>query len=158
MAEYTPGKKLYLVEFEMTNIVMLLCECPGPNCGRALLMSPPCLESQGCHLIPSFYLLPCYSAYSPVAHSVSQPTCPLLAHSPDLFFSLNLHFPKGRLFCLALVFFCLLERLGDEQGLAYFSQWYVQHMPPYQPLCNYIVFLIRDFFLPILFNIKKIQY
>ena len=38
----------------------------------------------------------------------------LLAHSPDSF-SLNLHFPKGR---LLLLFF---EQLGDE----YFSWWYV---------------------------------
>ena len=29
-----------------------------PGC----LMSPPCLESQGCHLIPLFYLLSCSSA------------------------------------------------------------------------------------------------
>ena len=34
----------------------------GPKGGCALLRSTPCLESQGCHLIPSFYLLPCYSA------------------------------------------------------------------------------------------------
>ena len=44
----------------------------------------------------------------------------LLAHSPDLFFT-NLHFLKGRLFCVALAF-CLFEWLGEE----YFS-WYVQH-------------------------------
>ena len=29
----------------------------GPKGGRTLLMSPPCLGSQGCHLIPSFCLL-----------------------------------------------------------------------------------------------------
>ena len=34
----------------------------GPKGGRALLVSPRCLESQGCHLIRSFYLLSCYSA------------------------------------------------------------------------------------------------
>ena len=33
---------------------------------RALgcLMSPPCLQSQGCHLIPLCYLLSCFSAWS----------------------------------------------------------------------------------------------
>ena len=30
--------------------------------GRGCLMSPPCLESQGCHLIPLCYLLSCSSA------------------------------------------------------------------------------------------------
>ena len=33
-----------------------------PKGGRGCLMSPPCLESQGCHLIPLFYLLSCSSA------------------------------------------------------------------------------------------------
>ena len=28
-------------------------------------------------------------------------------------FSLNLHFPKGKLFCVALVFFAFIERLGS---------------------------------------------
>ena len=38
---------------------------------------------------------------------------------------LNLNFPKGRLFCVALVF-CVVffEQLGDES----FSLWYVQHI------------------------------
>ena len=35
---------------------------PGPQRGMVLLMSLPCLESQGCHLIPSLYLRSCYSA------------------------------------------------------------------------------------------------
>ena len=40
-------------------------------------------------------------------------------HSPDLFFlTLNLHFPKGRLFFVGL--FCFYERLEDE----YFNWWY----------------------------------
>ena len=30
--------------------------------GRGCLMSPPCLESQGCHLIPLCYLVSCASA------------------------------------------------------------------------------------------------
>ena len=33
-----------------------------PKGGRDYLMSPPCLESQGCHLIPLCYLLSCSSA------------------------------------------------------------------------------------------------
>ena len=33
-----------------------------PKGGRGCLMSPPCLESQGCHLIPLCYLLSCSSA------------------------------------------------------------------------------------------------
>ena len=35
--------------------------CP-PKGGRGCLMSPPCLKSQGCHLIPLCYLLSCSSA------------------------------------------------------------------------------------------------
>ena len=33
-----------------------------PKGSRGYLMSPPCLESQGCHLIPLCYLLSCSSA------------------------------------------------------------------------------------------------
>ena len=33
----------------------------GLKGGRALLMYPPCLVFQGCHLIQHFYLLSCYS-------------------------------------------------------------------------------------------------
>ena len=35
--------------------------CPLKG-GRGCLMSPPCLESQGCHLIPLYSLLSCSSA------------------------------------------------------------------------------------------------
>ena len=35
---------------------------PPPKGSRGCLMSPPCLESQGCHLIPLCYLLSCSSA------------------------------------------------------------------------------------------------
>ena len=55
---------------------------------------------------------------------LSYPFCfwPILLTS----FSLKLHFPKGSLFCVALV--CLFsERLGEE----YFSWWYVQQMLHY---------------------------
>ena len=34
----------------------------APKGGRGCLMSPPCLESQGCHLIPLCFLLSCSSA------------------------------------------------------------------------------------------------
>ena len=34
--------------------------CPTPKGGRGCLMSSPCLESQGCHLIPLSYLLSCF--------------------------------------------------------------------------------------------------
>ena len=37
---------------------------PPPKGGRGCLMSPPCLESQGCHLIPLCCLLSCSSAKS----------------------------------------------------------------------------------------------
>ena len=37
---------------------------PSPKGGRGCLMSPPCLESRGCHLIPLCYLLSCSSAQS----------------------------------------------------------------------------------------------
>ena len=36
---------------------------PPPKGGLGCLMSPPCLKSQGCHLIPLYYLLSCCSAY-----------------------------------------------------------------------------------------------
>ena len=34
----------------------------APKGGWGCLMSPPCLESQGCHLIPLYYLFSCFSA------------------------------------------------------------------------------------------------
>ena len=69
----------------------------------------PCLESQGCHLIPSFYLLPCYSAFSPVAHSIFSLFL-LLAQSPVYFKKKSkLFFSRDRLFCIALVCSCFLN-------------------------------------------------
>ena len=35
-----------------------------PEGGQGCLISPPCLESQGCHLIPLYYLFSCFSAVS----------------------------------------------------------------------------------------------
>ena len=79
-----------------------------PKGGQGCLMSPPCLESQGCHLIPRCCLLSCSSAQS------CYPFCLiifcLLALSSQLFpenssiFSL-----RDRLFCMAPV-----QRLGED--------------------------------------------
>ena len=44
------------------------CFLTVPEEGRGCLMPPPCLESQGCHLISLYYLLSCSSA--PSCHSV----------------------------------------------------------------------------------------
>ena len=72
---------------------------------RGFLMSPPCLESQGCQFHPTLiYLLSCSSALSCRAFCLIV-LCrwPILLNS----FPLNLYFPEGRLFCVALgVFFC----------------------------------------------------
>ena len=40
-------------------LLLCVCFCP-PKGGRGCLMSPSCLESQGCHLIPLSYLLACF--------------------------------------------------------------------------------------------------
>ena len=89
-------------------LFVLFCLCP-PKGGRGCLMSPPpCLESQGCHLIPLCYLLSCSSSWS------CYPFCLiifcLLALSSKLFpenssiFSL-----RDRLFCMAPV-----QQLGED--------------------------------------------
>ena len=54
-----------------------------PKGGRGCLMSPPCLESQGCHLIPLCYLLSCSSASS--CYPFCRIVFCLLAHSSKLF-------------------------------------------------------------------------
>ena len=51
------------VQFSLKWKAYNLYMCSNPSlfgyvCGHTL--SPPCLESQGCHLISSFYLLSCY--------------------------------------------------------------------------------------------------
>ena len=96
---------------------------PLPTKGRlVILMSPPCLESEGWKFDPTFFisslLFSSSAALSVLSFSAFGPfTWPL---------SLNLHFLKGRLF-VWLVFFFFLEQWGDE----YFSWWYVQHMLTY---------------------------
>ena len=54
-----------------------------PKGGCGCLMSPPCLESQGCHLIPLCYLLSCVSASS--CYSVCLIFFCLPVHSSELF-------------------------------------------------------------------------
>ena len=74
--------------------------CP-PKGGQGFLMSPPCLESQDFQFDTTFlYLLLCSSAYSSCSFYLI-----LLYFWPILLisFSLNFHFPKGRLFCVAIV-------------------------------------------------------
>ena len=78
-------------------------EDPVPKGGRGYLMSSPRLESQGCHLIPLYYLL---------SSSSAEPRCSfclvlslLLVHSHALIFSVSsFKFSlRNRLFCVALV-------------------------------------------------------
>ena len=47
-------------------LLFFLCILSGvcPKGGRGCPMSLPCLESQGCHLVPLYYLLSCSSAES----------------------------------------------------------------------------------------------
>ena len=88
------------------------------------MMSPHCLEYQGCQFDPTFpYLLFCSSS---LLVFLSYRFL-LLAHSPHFFFT-KLHFPKGRLLCGSLFKLVWGERLGDEY---FFSWWYVQHMLSY---------------------------
>ena len=54
------GKKVNAVLFNASRKHYL--SLSPPKGGRGCLMSPPCLESQGCHLIPLCYLLSCSSA------------------------------------------------------------------------------------------------
>ena len=92
---------------------------------------PPlsCLESQGCQFNPTLYI-PLLFFCLALSLFLSYPFL-LLAHCPDLFcFPLNLFFPKGRLFCVALVFLFLFDRLGDE----YFSWLYVHLLLAYSPV------------------------
>ena len=51
-----------LVVVNIVPVVVDTVSVVPPKGGRGCLMSPPCLESQGCHLIPLCYLLSCSSA------------------------------------------------------------------------------------------------
>ena len=79
-------------------------------------MSPPCLESQGCHFVASFYLLSLVILPSPVAHSVLSLFL-LFAQSPAYFTEMSLYVfvSRDRLFCIALDFSCCFQRLGDDK-------------------------------------------
>ena len=75
-----------------------------PKGGRGCLMSPPCPESRGCHLIPFHYLLSCSSAQSCysfclIFFSACWPTLLIFFFQKILqYFSL-----RSRLFCMAPV-------------------------------------------------------
>ena len=56
--------------------------CLVPKGGLGFLMSPPCLESQGCQLIPRCHPLSCYSAWYCYSHLLS---LLLLVQSPAYF-------------------------------------------------------------------------
>ena len=86
----------------------------GLKGGQALLMSPPCLESRGCHLIPSFYLLCCYSAQSCCSFclllfSAYGPVSCLL--SRNIF---KLLIRDNAFLCVSLVLRFFFKWLGDE--------------------------------------------
>ena len=73
-----------------------------PKEGQGCLMSPRCLESQGCHLIPLCYLLSCSSAWS--CYSFCLIFFCLLVHSSDLFpESFQYVSLRDMLFCMAPV-------------------------------------------------------
>ena len=85
-------------------------------------------------MIPLFYISALVLLHtSPVALSVLS----FSAFGPFILtsFSLNFHFPKGRLFCVVVVF--VVERLGVE----YCSWWYVQRMLPYGTSINLYAFM-----------------
>ena len=83
------------------------------------LPSPPtsCLESQGCQFDPTN----CFSALSCCSF------CLVVFCFWSIlltYFPLNVHFPKGRLFCEAVV---VVGFWGERLGAEYFSWWYVHH-------------------------------
>ena len=74
-----------------------------PGC----LMSPPCLESQGCHLIPLFYPLSC--SYLPLLLFLSCPFFLLMSHSPDILKILHYFLLRNRVFSFVVVFWLLFS-------------------------------------------------
>ena len=75
-----------------------------PKVGQRCVMSPSCLESQGCHLIPLFYFLSCFFLPSPRALSVLSFFSRFSPQKTLKYFSLRV-----RLYCVAVV-----EQLGDN--------------------------------------------
>ena len=70
--------------------------------GRGCLMSPPCLESQGCHLIPFYYLLSCSSAESCYSYLFF---CLLALSATKIFQKILQYFSlRDRIFGMALVY------------------------------------------------------
>ena len=53
---------IFIYLFIYLSIYLFVSLLVPPKGGRGCLMSPPCLESQDCHLIPLYYLLSCSSA------------------------------------------------------------------------------------------------
>ena len=62
--EYCDDSPTSYADMVVVNIVTIHTQAmlTPPKGGRGCLMSPHCLESQGCHLIPLCYLLSCSSA------------------------------------------------------------------------------------------------
>ena len=88
---------------------------PWRKAGR-FLMFPSCLESQVCQFDPILLYKNRYNLlmfFCLVLLLFLSYPFRLLALSSLTSFSLNLHFPKSRLLCMALVLVCLFERLGD---------------------------------------------
>ena len=77
--------------------VLFSSVCSPLKGGRVFLMSPPCLESQGCQIDPTFSISPLLFFFLVLSFFLCYPFL-VLAHSPDLFF------PKPPL-CVALLFF-----------------------------------------------------
>ena len=102
--------------------------CGPPKGGRGFLMSSPCLESRVCQFDPTFLLSPLLFFY--LVLLLFNSGLSFFGFWPTLLtsFSINLHFRKGKFFCVALGGF-FSQQLGDE----YFGWWYVQHM---QVLCG----------------------
>ena len=109
--------------------------------GRGCLMSPPCLEFHGRHLIPLYGLLSCSSAYSPRSFCLLFVFC-LLALSPVccccccfvLFFLKILHY-----FSLRDSFFFVWLLFSNQEMVV--NRWYVQHAAIWY-LCVYMIFFI----------------
>ena len=110
----------------------------------------PCLESQGCQLIPLSYLLSCFSDQSSCAFCLV--IFLLMVCSPD-FFSREL----SNVFHLELGFYFILWLLLSSQEIKV-GRWYVQHAAVWHwfvPLCI-CIFVFSSFVQPLKNNLKKI--
>ena len=88
----------------------LLCSV-GQKGGRALLMSLPCMESRGCQLIASFYVLSCYFfSFGLLLFLLSTLQSPAYFPENDL----NCFFLETGLYVWPLFLVVFLWRLGDD--------------------------------------------